>query len=149
MKNSLNQKGNFPSEEEYHKISLSLPNAPEYVSVVRLTLSGIANRMGFDIEAIEDLKVAVAEACTNAITHGCGDCNYTIEFSILKDRLQIEISDKGRGFDYNLIQEPDLSQPREGGLGIFIIKSLMDEVKFFKNNNCGTKIIMSKKLGDA
>lgn len=143
-------KGNTQvSKDQCNKISLSLPNAPEYVGVVRLTLSGIANRMGFNIEEIEDLKVAVAEACTNAITHGCGDGNYTVEFSILQDKLQIEVVDTGKGFDYKRIQDPDLTKPREGGLGIFIIKSLMDEVEFFNNKRCGTRIIMSKKLGDA
>lgn len=135
-------------KDQCQKISLSLPDAPEYVSVVRLTLSGIANRMGFNIEEIEDLKVAVAEACTNAITHGCGDGNYTVEFSIQQNRLQIEVVDTGKGFEYQRIRDPDLTKPREGGLGIFIIKSLMDEVEFFKNKKCGTRIIMSKNLGD-
>ena len=90
-------------------ISLNLPNAPEYVSIARLTLSGIASRMGFNIEDIEDLKVAVAEACTNAIKHGCGkDRNYSIEFLVLKDKLRIEIIDGGKGFDYKKVKEPDL-----------------------------------------
>src|SRR5690554_3404038 len=93
-------------------VSLTLPNAPEYVSIARLTLSGIANRMGFNIEDIEDLKVAVAEACTNAIKHGCGkECNYFIEFSVLKDKLRIEIRDGGEGFDYENLEEPDLTKP--------------------------------------
>jgi serine/threonine-protein kinase RsbW len=132
-------------------ISLTLPNAPEYVSIARLTLSGIANRMGFNIEDIEDLKVAVAEACTNAIKHGCGnDCNYSIEFSVLKDKLRIEIRDGGEGFDYDKLKEPDLTKPREGGLGLFIIKTLMDDVEIFNNNkSCGTRIIMYKNLGES
>lgn len=139
-----------PSSNTEERIVLSLPNAPEYVSVARLTLAGIANRMGFNIEDIEDLKVAVAEACTNAILHGCGNCNYTIEFHILKDKLRIEITDSGKGFDYDKLEDPDLSKPKEGGLGIFIIKTLMDDVKFFhKTKGCGTKIIMCKNLGES
>lgn len=132
-------------------ISLTLPNAPEYVSIARLALSGIANRMGFNIEDIEDLKVAVAEACTNAIKHGCGEeSNYSIEFSVLKDKLRIEIEDGGTGFDYKNLKDPDLSKPKEGGLGLFIIKTLMDEVEIFNNNrSCGTKIIMCKNLGES
>jgi serine/threonine-protein kinase RsbW len=132
------------------KIMLTLPNTPEYVSVARLTLSGIANRMGFDVEAIEDLKVAIAEACTNALKHGCEDgCNYTIEFSVFNNRLDIEIIDKGKGFDYNNLVEPDLTKPREGGLGIFIIKSLMDDVEFNNYKGRGTRILMRKNLGEA
>lgn len=132
-------------------ISLTLPNTPEYVSIARLTISGIANRMGFNIEDIEDLKVAVAEACTNAIKHGCGnECNYSIEFLVLKDKLRIEIADNGEGFDYKNLKDPDLTKPREGGLGLFIIKTLMDEVEIFHNNkSCGTRIIMYKNLGES
>jgi serine/threonine-protein kinase RsbW len=132
------------------KIMLTLPNTPEYVSVARLTLSGIANRMGFDVEAIEDLKVAIAEACTNALKHGCGeDCDYTIEFSVFNNRLDIEIIDKGEGFDYKNLVEPDLTKPREGGLGIFIIKSLMDDVEINNYKGRGTRILMRKNLGEA
>ncbi len=50
-------------------ISLTLPTKSEYVSVARLTASVVANNMGFDIESIEDIKVAVGEACNNAVLH--------------------------------------------------------------------------------
>lgn len=52
-------------------VELRLPNRPEFVAVARLTVSAIAARLEFDINDIEDIKVAVAEACTNAIEHGC------------------------------------------------------------------------------
>src|SRR5690554_3236251 len=107
MTEQVNNRNDYLESKDI--ISLTLPNAPEYVSIARLTLSGIANRMGFNIEDIEDLKVAVAEACTNAIKHGCGnDCSYSIEFSVLKDKLRIEIRDGGEGFDYEKLKEPDL-----------------------------------------
>lgn len=149
MTEQVNNRNDYLESKDI--ISLTLPNAPEYVSIARLTLSGIANRMGFNIEDIEDLKVAVAEACTNAIKHGCGnDCSYSIEFSVLKDKLRIEIRDGGEGFDYEKLKEPDLTRPKEGGLGLFIIKTLMDEVEIFNNNkSCGTRIIMCKNLEES
>ena len=57
--------------ETYDSISMALPSKPEYVGVVRLTVSAIANRMGFNIEEIEDIKVAVAEACKSEISGTC------------------------------------------------------------------------------
>ena len=50
-------------------IEMKIPAKPDYLSVIRLTLSGIASRMGYTFEVIEDLKIAVSEACTNAIQH--------------------------------------------------------------------------------
>lgn len=130
---------------------ISVPSKPEYVSVVRLTASAIASRIGFNIEEIEDIKVAVAEACTNSIKHGlCFDesRNFDIHFSIEAHQMSIDITDHGSGFCSNKIEDPDLNSPKEGGLGIFIIKSLMDEVEVISNIGKGTTIKMIKYLGE-
>ncbi len=129
-------------------LKFSIPGKPEYVGVVRLAVSSVANRAGFDIEAIEDIKVAVAEACNNAILHGIHDncCNYEVVFTLDEKKLTIEIDDNGRGYDTVNYQEPDLSNPKEGGLGIFIIKALMDEVQINSNTGKGTTITMTKYI---
>jgi len=134
------------------EIRLSIPNKPEYVSVVRLTVAAIANRMGFDIEKLEDIKVAVAEACTNAITHGVNNQdNFTVIFSIDEDKLTITVCDSGKGCSVKEIKNHDLehlSHEKEGGLGIFIIRSLMDSVDISSNLGNGTTITMIKYMGD-
>lgn len=131
-------------------LSISIPNKPEYVGVVRLTTSAIASRMGFNVEEIEDIKVAVAEACTNAIVHGiCNqDENFNIHFAMDEEKIVIKVQDQGTGFYCEAVEEPDLTSPKEGGLGIFIIKSLMDEVEVESNIGKGTTIKMTKHLGD-
>ena len=53
----------------FETIKMEIASNPQYVSVIRLTTSGIANKIGFCLEDIEDIKVAVSEACTNAIKH--------------------------------------------------------------------------------
>ena len=50
-------------------IEMKIPAKPDYLGVIRLTLSGIANRMGYTYEEIEDIKIALSEACTNAVQH--------------------------------------------------------------------------------
>lgn len=130
-------------------ISLSIPNKAEYVSVIRLTVTAIANRMGFDIEKIEDIKVAVAEACTNAITHGKNDIDsFTVDFLIDEEKLMITVCDNGKGCSTNCIKSPDLTLLNEGGLGVFIIKSLMDDVVINSDLGKGTSITMTKFLGE-
>lgn len=128
-------------------ISMSLPTKPEYVSVARLTASVIANKMGFNIEDIEDIKVAVGEACNNAIIHGNSITHkFDINFFVEADNLTIEINDRGKGFEVEKCKKPDLCNPKENGLGIFIIKSLMDEVKLESSLGKGTIIKMTKQL---
>lgn len=127
-------------------IKMEVTANPEYVSIIRLTVSGIANKVGFSLDEIEDIKVAVSEACTNAIKHSLDD-KFLVEFSILEDGLTIGVQDKGTGYDVTSLQEPDLANPKEGGLGLFIIKTLMDEVSTISNTDEGTKIKMTKYLG--
>ena len=131
------------------RVVLVLPNKPEYVSLARLAASGIAGRMGFDVETVEDIKLALAEACTNAIKHGCckEHSEYRIEFGIEEKCLTISIADKGCGMDKNEICKPDLQNPREGGLGIFIINTLMDRVECQTAPKAGFTITMKKYLG--
>ncbi len=128
-------------------ISIKLPSKPEYVSIARLTASVIGNNVGFDIEEIEDIKVAVGEACNNAILHGNSSESYfELDFDVKEDRINIEVRDNGSGFDIRTYDEPDLENPKENGLGIFIIKTLMDEVEIIGKNSEGTKLIMTKFL---
>ena len=127
-------------------IKMEISANPEYVGIIRLTTSGIANKIGFSIDDIEDMKVAVSEACTNAIKHSSDDRFY-ITFNILDDGLNIEIKDNGVGCNIDLLGKPDLENPKENGLGIFIIQTLMDEVSIESSDKKGTIIKMTKYLG--
>lgn len=128
-------------------ITLSLPSKAEYVSVARLTASVIANNMGFNIEEVEDIKVAVGEACNNAVLHGkCDQDRFELNFIIEDQKIIVEIKDTGNGFDFEEYKEPDLINPRENGLGLFIMKSLMDIVEVTSNVKEGTCIKMIKNV---
>lgn len=127
-------------------IKMEMNANPDYVGIIRLTTSGIANKIGFSVDDIEDLKVAVSEACTNAIKHGNDDAFY-ITFNILTNGIIIEIEDKGKGYDIKSVQQPDLNNPKENGLGLFIIQALMDDVSVESKDGQGTIIKMTKYLG--
>jgi serine/threonine-protein kinase RsbW len=127
-------------------LKLMVPGKPEYVRTVRLAVSSLANKVGFDIEAIEDIKVAVSEACSNIVCHSTIDSDkfYHVTCEICEDRLEISIEDEGVGFDMEAYEEPSLGQIKEGGLGVFIIKALMDEVNVRSEIGSGTCIKMIK-----
>lgn len=123
----------------------SVPGKPEYVGTIRMAISSLANQAGFDVEAIEDIKVAVSEACNNALCHrSTGGGDYEVECEVTQGKLTVSVSDKSGGFDVEKYKEPSLTAPKEGGLGIFIIKALMDEVDILTELGIGTQIKMVK-----
>lgn len=111
-------------------VELEVPSAPEYVSIVRQAVEGIARRMKFDELQIDDLKLAVGEACTNAVRHGCckGDYQHiAIRCIVMDDGLSVEIRNNITKCDEpHVPNKPDTT--REGGYGLYIIRKLMDEV---------------------
>ncbi len=128
------------------KINLKLPCKPEFINVARMNISVIANNMKMDYEVIQDLKVAISEACNNVIIHSDSESHYEIDFIVKREKLVVEINDFGNGFDFGNYNEPDLENPKESGLGLFIIDSLMDEFEIETKNGNGTKIRMIKNV---
>jgi serine/threonine-protein kinase RsbW len=133
-------------------VELQVPNRAEFVGVARLAVSAIAARMGFDVDAIEDIKLAVAEACNNAIEHGCpvteGAEMITVRCELTDLGLVITVLDPGDGFD----PATATRQHRHGtttlterGLGMLLIESLMDEVDFTSIAGDGTQVRMVKR----
>lgn len=131
---------------EYEMISMNMSSNTNFVSVVRLTTSGIASKMGFTLDDIEDLKVSISEACTNAIKHS-KEMNFEVNFYMYNDRLTVEVKDKGIGYDVDDVEDPDPNNPKTSGLGLFIIKTLMDKVDVCTGNEKGTIIKMTKMVG--
>ncbi|MFA5525161.1 MAG: ATP-binding protein [Tissierellales bacterium] len=137
-------------ESKFDSIKLSVPNKAEFVSVIRLTTSAIASRMGFDIEEIEDIKVAIAEASTNTLEHGLDneEKNFDIDFDMYPNKLAITVKDTGKGFNLDNVKDLKIEELGEGKLGIFIINSLMDEVEIVDDIESGTEIRMIKYIKD-
>lgn len=107
-------------------IKLNIPRKASYISLIRLIASGIAYNLALNIDEIEDIKVSIGEACINSLNFSEDDEIFLI-FQIEEDKLSIKVS----GVKENI---PDiLDEKKERELGLLIIKSLMDEVKFDDN----------------
>ncbi|MFD2760139.1 anti-sigma B factor RsbW [Lentibacillus juripiscarius] len=140
--------------EDFDFIEMKVPARAEYVGIVRLSISGIANRIGFTCEDIEDLKVAVSEAITNAVDHAYQeiDGEVSVGFGVYEDRLEVMVADHGGSFDLNEVKggigpyqgSESVEDLREGGFGLFLIDALMDRVEI--NNNHGVIVLMTKYL---
>ena len=110
-----------------HEVRLTIPAKAEYVLLGRLALSGITRLRPLEDETVNDLKLAVTEACTNSVRHAYGDTSGSVDivYELHDDRLVVEVSDEGTGFDPNRLE--DSGELTEGGLGIAIIRALVDE----------------------
>jgi serine/threonine-protein kinase RsbW len=127
-------------------VELRIPSKAEWVGVARLAVAGIASRLQFSIEDIEDLKLAVAEACTNCIQHAAGGDSVAITCRIFADKIVVRVADTGFGASAAELAPKRLGEPSVGGLGVFLIRSLMDDVEYELDPHSGTTLTMTKFL---
>ncbi|MFD2115617.1 ATP-binding protein [Paenibacillus yanchengensis] len=135
------------------EIRLQIPAHADYIDVVRLCLYGVATKSGFSYEEIEDMKVAVSEACNNAVLHGSSvgtDNSIDICFQPEESNLTIRVKNKGPTFEYTEVLEKaaplgaaDISELPVGGLGIYLMQALMDEVSV-ETIDQWTEVILTK-----
>ncbi len=134
------------------RVEMSIPASAEFISVARLAVSGVAARMNFTIEDIEDIKVALSEACTNAIQHAYqADAKGHIEIAFLLHDTSLEmiVKDNGKGFNTDNVQSEKTNSSTEDfglGLGLVFIQSLMDEAEINSVKGKGTTLKMLKNL---
>jgi len=133
-------------------IEIRVPAKPQYVSVIRLMVSGLAVRVGFTYDEIEDLKIAASEAVTNVVHHAYkGDSGeVVIGCALFENKIEIMVADYGVSFNFEEVkskigpyrEDENVALLREGGLGIYLMETLMDEVQL--NNEGGVTVFMTK-----
>lgn len=125
-----------------------IPGKPEYLTMVRLAISSIATTAGFDLDAVEDMKTAVCEACKNVSCHGFEGFSdkYEVECNVEKGRIEIIVKDDCDHHTLEKSSKPCQNCPSEGDLGIFVIESLMSDVEFGRGEDGRKSIKMVKSL---
>jgi len=138
------------TQKEYQ---LKIPSQSDNLAIIRDVVAKVARRIGFDSDEASKIELAVDEACTNVIKHAyTNNSNQMIEVSIKVDqeKLIITVADKGKGFDPDKIKLPDLNESikegRKGGLGLCLIKTLMDKVEFEIKPGSKNKVKMIKYI---
>lgn len=118
----------------------------------RITVAAFVSQLDPTIEELSDIKTAVSEAVTNCIIHGYEDCEGVIKIKarIIRNNVEIEISDTGRGIEnVELARKPlytTKANLERSGMGFTIMESFMDEVEIDSVYGLGTKIVMRKKI---
>jgi serine/threonine-protein kinase RsbW len=138
-------------------IELEVPARPEFVGLARLVVYSLASsRRTLEDDRIDDLKLAVSEACTNAIEAHAevgADERVVVRWREDDDRLEVSVEDRGHGFDPSALPDhPPVTDPHrlnfERGLGIPLIRTLVDEVRFDPSES-GTAVRMIMFCGRA
>jgi len=125
------------------RMELRIPRRPEFVRMARRTTCALAAQLDFTYDMVKDIELAVGEACTNAVRHveKARSDDILVRFTVESQRLVIEIIDYGQGF-----------QPEEEGgegLGLVVMRSVMDEVDIHCQAETGTCVRMVKYRGGA
>ncbi|MFZ5974560.1 MAG: hypothetical protein ACOYU3_04010 [Bacillota bacterium] len=120
-------------------VTLRIPAQPEYLLVVRLTAAGLANRMGFNVEEIEDVKAAVAEACIMLMNQPWAIDGITLDFILSKDTFQATA--KAQGEASKTMEEPE----NDNDLSRYLLQALMDDATVQSENGFIHSISIQKR----
>ena len=138
------------SETNLHSetVQLIIPCRPEYVGVARLAILGIASRMPFSYDEVEDVRLAVGEACTHAVERaGSAAATIRIVSTINAHALKIEVSDDVAADavaipseEARLLEEACVDHQ---GLGALLMEILVDDVTI-ETDASGTRVVLTK-----
>ncbi len=135
---------------------LRIPSQTDNLEIIRMFVRKVAEKVGFDEEEASKIELACDEACTNVIKHayskGNKDKSLDIIVKIDYQKFTIIVTDHGRGFDPKSIKMPDmkeyLAELKVGGLGIYLMRTLMDEVDYDIKPGVRNQVKMVKYLID-
>ena len=134
------------------EVTLALPMVADMEIEASKTATAIAESMRMSPDRIDEVRMAVVEACINALEHShSSEREVFVTFEVLGDKdpekLRITVRDNGIGFAMDAVEEPTigakLKAPRKRGWGLKIIRGLMDEVEI-RSGSEGTTVVMSK-----
>jgi serine/threonine-protein kinase RsbW len=135
---------------------LQVKSRTENLSRIREFIQEYASSVGFKQDTIDNMMLAVDEACTNIIKHAYKsfpDGKIVIKINYKEKKLIITIIDYGNAFQPDSIPEPNIQeyyrQHRVGGLGMYLMKTLMDDVKYISIPGKYNQVLLSKSLNSS
>lgn len=129
---------------------ISVTASYKYVRIIKNVTERFLLSEGICEEEVYMIKLAIAEAAANIIKHSyCMECENPIEYKIEKEngKYRFTFRDYGRHVEISGIKSRELDNYKENGLGVHLIKSIMDEVSY-EHLDVGTKLTMVKQIGD-
>jgi serine/threonine-protein kinase RsbW len=131
------------------QVRLTFPAKADYLLLARLALAGLARAFPLEPEVLADLKLAVTEACGNAVRHAYanGEGDVMVAFSVGDGRLEMIVEDQGDGLTMSADDDWTMPEHLEGGMGMAIIREIVDELDVAEGpDGRGTLVRMTKYL---
>jgi len=135
------------------KFTLHVPSSTENLSLIRELVNSVGIQAGLDESDVAKLELAVDEACANVIEHAYGhdiSKEVVVRATFDDEVLRIDVEDTGRGFDPDTFKQEELeklvAQRKSGGLGMRLIKSVMDEVHYEIEPGRKNELHMMKRI---
>ena len=128
------------------KFTLQLPRDALSVPVVRRVLNSSMRTLGVEDDCLNDIEIALTEACTNVLDHAAMGDEYEIVAGLDDNSCVIEVIDTGRGFDGERLGHAEADPSAEEGRGIQLIRALVDRVHFRARPENGTIVHLEKDL---
>lgn len=138
-------------QTKQNRVNLSFKSRSENVALARLLASAIVSEHDMTLAELDEIKVAVSEAVSNAIIHGYqndSECWVEMVIELNVDQLTIIVHDDGVGIE-NIEEAMKPHFPKDDermGLGFAFMNSFMDKVEVDSIPHCGTTVVLSKKL---
>lgn len=129
-------------------LELSFPAQASYLVLARLGLAGVAPTAHLDPMEIADMKLAVTEACANAVRHAYpdgSDGTVVVRMAVADGALTVEVADTGCGLEASRPRKPDPDTAGEGGMGLSIIRAVVDELDIETPAAGGTIVRFTKR----
>lgn len=133
---------------------ITFPARFEYLDEIREFVGQVAREGGFNDKEVYSLQLASDEAASNIIEHayeGVSNASFDVTCDVRGDTITITMRDDGTPFDVTRVKQPnlkaDLSERQIGGLGVYLMRKLMDDVKYESNPRTGNLLIMTKRRG--
>jgi len=142
-----------PEQQATTSQSLTVAARTENLARVRCFVRAAAAELGANPDAVDDLVLAVDEVVTNVIMHGYQNREGTVDVEIERkgDDAIVRVRDQAPPFDPTRVPEPDLNVPLEerpvGGLGVFLIRQMVDEMRYRAGIQGGNELTLIKHMG--
>jgi len=128
-------------------LEIKIPSDPKFLKIIRSAMNHLSETLGFSQDDVNNITLAVDEACSNIIKHAYnGSTNQPIHIlcNLYEDHIEIFLRDFGKKADINEIKSRELDDVRPGGLGVHLIKSVMDIVNYDNSFEQGNQLRLVK-----
>ena len=136
--------------EQNINLEIKLPKVDDIELVALEGLQLMGSHLGISEDKIGEARILVTEGIINAMEHSGDENPYVnVDFTMTKEKLIILITDFGKGFTPDAIEEPDINEKlgskNKRGWGLKLMKSMSDDFEI-QSSSTGTKITITKKL---